>query len=99
MWAVSALCKAGRDEHPSPRGGPEVACDATPRCRLGGLGMDIHVACPLTCPLDVTMEQLHPPVHRGVAAALPHPAMSAPHPKWLQRSSHSNEGMAQALLN
>ena len=56
MWAVSAPCKAGGDEHPSPRGDPEVAHDATPRCQLGGLGMDIQVACPLTRPRDVTME-------------------------------------------
>ena len=43
MWVVSAPCKVGRDEHPGPRGGPEVTHNAAPRCRLGGLGMDIHV--------------------------------------------------------
>ena len=63
MWAVSAPCEAGRDGHPSPGGGPKAAHDATPRCQLRGLGMDIHVAHLLTCPRDVTMERLHPPVH------------------------------------
>ena len=63
MWVVSAPCKVGRDEHPGPRGGPEAAPDVASRCQLGGLGMDIHVARPLTHPRDVTMEQLHPPVH------------------------------------
>ena len=41
MWVVSAPCKAGRDQHPSPRGGPKVAHIVTPRCRLG---IDIHMA-------------------------------------------------------
>ena len=63
MWAVSAPCKVGGDEHPSPREGPEAACNAVPRCQLRGPGMDIHVVCPLTCPQDVTMEQFQPPVH------------------------------------
>ena len=52
--------KVGRDGHPGPGGGPEVGHYATPRCQLRGLGMDIHVAHPLTRPRDVTMEQLHP---------------------------------------
>ena len=50
----------GGDEHPSPGGGPKAAHGATPRCRLGGIGMSIHVAHPPTCPRDVIMEQLHP---------------------------------------
>ena len=47
--AGSAPHKAARGEHPGPGVGPEAACDATPRHRPRGIGMDTHVA--------------HPPVH------------------------------------
>ena len=63
MQAVPAPCEVGGDGHPGPGGGLEVALDAAPRCRLRGLGMNIHMARPLTCPQDVTMEQLQPPAH------------------------------------
>ena len=56
MWVVSVLYEVGGDEHPSPGGGPIAVHDATPRCQLRGLGMDIHMAHPLTHPRDVTME-------------------------------------------
>ena len=47
--AVWAPPKVGGDKHPGPGGSPEVACDIAPRCRLGGIGMGIHVAHPPTC--------------------------------------------------
>ena len=88
MWVASAPHEVGGDELPGPGGGPKAAHNATPRHWLRGLGMDIHVVHPLTRPRDVTMEQLHPPVHlQGAAAVQPHPMMPALHPKWLQRST------------
>ena len=50
MRAVSAPCEGGGDGYPGPRGDPEAAHDATPRCQLRGLGMDIHMTHPLTRP-------------------------------------------------
>ena len=96
-----------RDEHPSPRGGPEAACNATPRHWLGGLGMDIHVVHPLTCPQDVTMEQLHPLytfevlLQRGhIPRCLHHTQSGFSSQRFpLPQSSHSSEGMAQASLD
>ena len=94
----------GGDEHPGPRGGPKAAHDAAPRCRLRGLGMDIHVVCPLTCPRDVTMHRLHSPVHlRGMAT--PHGICTTPKVALVvnvptyARSSHSGEGTAGASLD
>ena len=46
--ADSAPHEAGRDEHPSPGGGPEAACNAALRHRPGGIGMDTHMAHPPT---------------------------------------------------
>ena len=102
---VEALRHMGEDEHPGPRGGPGVARVDTPRHRRM---RDNHGLHPPTCLQDVRMEQLYSPVRlRGVTVVLPCPMMSAPHPKWPQRSmfppphaqsSHSGEGMALASI-
>ena len=107
MWVVSAPRKVGGDEHPSPGGGPKVASNTASRCQLGGLGMDIYVARPLTCPRDVTMERLHPLYtfevllqHSHIPQHLHHTqsgfsSQCSPY-TW---SSHSSEGMVWASLD
>ena len=88
MWAVSALREVGGDGHSGPRGGSEAAHDAAPICRHRGLGMNIHMAYPLTCPRDVTMGRLHPTVHlQGASAGRPRVTTSVQHPKWLRWST------------
>ena len=53
MWAASVPCEAGGDEHPGPRGGPEVAHVVAPICWLG---MDIHVPHRPIHLRDISME-------------------------------------------
>ena len=108
MWAVSAPWEVGRDGHPGSGGGPKVAHNAAPRCQLRGLGMDIHVAHPLTCPLDVTMERLHPhctPLRCCCSVAVSHNICTTPKVALVVNvpthawSSHSEERMAWASLD
>ena len=73
---ASALHEAGGDEHLSPGGGSEVAHDATPRHRLRGLGMGIHVTHSPTCLQGLIVEKLHPHVHlQGATVEQLHPPM------------------------
>ena len=105
--AASAPCKVGGDKHPSLEGGPKVAHDATPRCRLGGIGMDIHMAH-LPTRFEMSPWSIYTPCTPlrcyCRAATIPNVStmpkvasvVNIPSHAW---SSHSGEGMARAFLD
>ena len=100
-------CEAGRDEHPSPGGGPKAARDAAPRHQPGGIGMGTHAAHPPHT-FEVSLWHDHTSCmpskcYCGAAASpdvstMPKVAsvVNVPSHVW---SSHSGEGMAWAPLN
>ena len=109
MWAVSALCKVGRDEHPGPRGGPAVARDTAPRCWLWGLGMNIHLTHPPHAFKISPWSDFTPLVHLQArcycSMATSHNVSTMPKVSLVVNippyawSSHSSEGMAWASLD